>query len=92
MTGRDLRSPLPACCAGCLDMLCLDMSELGTGALKWETVTNADNKRSPVASEGMCILPLPTQGALVAFGGYNGKYHNDVHVFKPSDVTVVGAH
>eukprot|EP00192_Tetraselmis_astigmatica_P008654 CAMPEP_0117679946 /NCGR_PEP_ID=MMETSP0804-20121206/18077_1 /TAXON_ID=1074897 /ORGANISM="Tetraselmis astigmatica, Strain CCMP880" /LENGTH=631 /DNA_ID=CAMNT_0005489385 /DNA_START=286 /DNA_END=2178 /DNA_ORIENTATION=- len=71
---------------GCLDMLSLDMSELGTGALKWETVATAENKRSPVASEGMCILPVPSHGALVAFGGYNGKYHNDVHVFKPSDI------
>lgn len=65
-------------------MMALDMSELGTGALKWIHVAKSLDKRSALVSEGLSLQAVPSQGALIAFGGYNGKYHNDVHVFKPS--------
>jgi len=69
--------------SGCMDMLSLDLSELGTGTLKWEPVAMICEKGSPIASEGLSLQSAPGHGALVAFGGYTGKYHNEINVFKP---------
>jgi hypothetical protein len=41
--------------------------------------------RAAMASEGLSLTAVPGYGALVSFGGYNGKYHNTVHVFKPGE-------
>lgn len=30
-------------------------------------------------------------GCLVSFGGYNGKYHNSVHVYRPEGYVLVKA-
>jgi hypothetical protein len=75
-------------------MVSLDMSNLGMGALKWENVCAVNDKRSAICSEGLSLQAVPSHGALVAFGGYNGKYHNSVHVFKTDAVavTTVKAH
>ena len=39
--------------------------------------------RSAVASEGLSLLAHPAASQLISFGGYNGKYHQDVHIFRP---------
>uniref|UniRef100_A0A061SA78 Acyl--binding domain-containing protein 4-like n=1 Tax=Tetraselmis sp. GSL018 TaxID=582737 RepID=A0A061SA78_9CHLO len=69
---------------GCRDMVALDVSELGVGTVKWSFVTKISDKRSPIVTEGLSLTAVPEEGAIVAFGGYNGKYHNAVHVFKPA--------
>lgn len=70
--------------AGCADMLALDLGPLGGAPLAWAPVATAE-PRSAIASEGLSLLAVqwPTAGALVAFGGYNGRYHNTVQVFRP---------
>lgn len=69
--------------AGCADMACLDLSGLAAGLpLKWRPVATAE-PRSAIASEGLSLTAVRGAGALVTFGGYNGRYHNSVHVFRP---------
>ena len=68
--------------AGCADLFALDMSQLGAGSLAWSAAGRVD-ARSPVASEGLSLASARSAGALVAFGGYNGKYHNSVQVYRP---------
>lgn len=68
--------------AGCADMLALDLGGLGAAPLAWAPVATAE-PRSAIASEGLSLLAAPAAGALVAFGGYNGRYHNTVQVFRP---------
>lgn len=69
--------------SGCADLVCLDLSGLATGQpLRWSPVTAA-GARSAIASEGLSLTSVRSAGALVAFGGYNGKYHNTVHVYRP---------
>lgn len=39
---------------------------------------------------GMCsLLSVPMAGCMVSFGGYNGKYHNSVHVYRPEGYVIV---
>ena len=68
--------------AGCADMLALDLGGLGAAPLAWAPVATAE-PRSAIASESLSLLAAPAAGALVAFGGYNGRYHNTVQVFRP---------
>ena len=76
--------------AGCNDLVALDLSGLGgtplvdTPALRWRAVATSE-PRASIASEGLSITSLPTLGLLLAFGGYNGKYHNEVQVFRPGE-------
>lgn len=65
-------------------MWMLDLLKLGLGSLAWEKGCDFD-MRSSLASEGASVIAAPALGALVAFGGYNGTYHNAVSVFKPVD-------
>jgi len=37
-------------------------------------------------TQGLSLLAVPAAGVLVSFGGYNGKYHQDVHLFRPGEV------
>lgn len=37
------------------------------------------------------LLPVPMAGCMVSFGGYNGRYHNSVHVYRPEGYVVVKA-
>lgn len=64
---------------GALDTLVLDMSKL-----VWSVVTTV-NPRDPLASEGISICSALIHGDhyLVAFGGYNGNYNNEVLVMRP---------
>ncbi len=34
---------------------------------------------------GLSLVAVRSAGALVAFGGYNGKYHNSAQVFRPGE-------
>ena len=68
--------------AGCADMLALDLGGLGAALLAWAPIATTE-PRSAIASEGLSLLAAPAAGALVAFGGYNGRYHNTVQVFRP---------
>ena len=69
--------------AGCADLVGLDLGGLGRGGqLAWRQLA-AMPQRSPIASEGLSLSPAERAGALVAFGGYNGKYHNGVQVYRP---------
>ena len=51
-------------------------------ALHWEEVASS-SPRDSVASEGLSLLAVPSQGCLLAFGGYNGRYHSTVQLFRP---------
>ncbi|CAN6468812.1 unnamed protein product [Victoria cruziana] len=57
---------------------------LNMNTLTWSAITTVD-KRSLLASEGLSLVLCCLNGddVLVAFGGYNGHYSNEVHVLKP---------
>lgn len=61
----------------------LDLVRLGVSELAWERVASFD-ARAALACEGSTLVAAPAYGALVAFGGYNGVYHNAVSAFKPA--------
>ncbi|OAY82431.1 Acyl-CoA-binding domain-containing protein 4 [Ananas comosus] len=65
---------------GASETLVLNMS-----ALVWSVVTTVQG-RVPLATEGLSLVPCTYNGEdfLVSFGGYNGRYSNDVYVLKPS--------
>lgn len=58
---------------------------LNMSTLVWSVVTTVQG-RVPLASEGLSLVLTSNNGEdiLVAFGGYNGRYSNEVHVLKPS--------
>ncbi|KAF7817911.1 acyl-CoA-binding domain-containing protein 4 [Senna tora] len=58
---------------------------LNMSTLVWSVVTSVQG-RVPVASEGLSLIVSSYNGEdiLVSFGGYNGRYNNDVYVLKPS--------
>ncbi|CAN4126519.1 unnamed protein product [Withania somnifera] len=70
--GGDNRSGVP-------ETLVLNMSKLVVSVLA--TVKGRD----PLASEGLSVSSASLDGErfLVAFGGYNGKYNNEVYVMRP---------
>ncbi|XP_076952865.1 acyl-CoA-binding domain-containing protein 4-like [Bidens hawaiensis] len=53
--------------------------------LSWSVVTTVQG-RVPLASEGLSLVLSSYNGEdiLVSFGGYNGKYNNEVNLLKPS--------
>ncbi|KAH6762541.1 acyl-CoA binding protein 4 [Perilla frutescens var. hirtella] len=58
---------------------------LNMSTLVWSVVTTVQG-RVPLASEGSSLI-LSSYGGediLVSFGGYNGRYTNEVYVLKPS--------
>ncbi|KAM1038746.1 hypothetical protein ACFX13_034114 [Malus domestica] len=58
---------------------------LNMSTLVWSVVTTVEG-RIPVASEGLSLVVGSYNGedVLVSFGGYNGRYNNEVNVLKPS--------
>ncbi|KNA05308.1 hypothetical protein SOVF_191650 [Spinacia oleracea] len=58
---------------------------LNMSTLVWSVVTSVEGRVS-LASEGVSLVVGSYNGedVLVAFGGYNGRYNNEVHVLKPS--------
>ena len=69
---------------GCTDMVALDLTQLPSGGpVSWELVENVGT-HSPIACEGMGVVVAPTAALLLTFGGYNGKYHNTLHLYQPA--------
>ncbi|PRW20510.1 acyl- -binding domain-containing 4 [Chlorella sorokiniana] len=68
--------------SGCADMYALDLSPLGAEPVQWTLVGNTPVE-SAIASEGLSLQTVPMAGCMVSFGGYNGRYHNAVHVYRP---------
>ncbi|THU50458.1 hypothetical protein C4D60_Mb06t20430 [Musa balbisiana] len=60
---------------------------LNMATLVWSVVTTVQG-RVPLASEGLSLVTSTHKGEdfLVSFGGYNGRYSNEVYVLKPSHV------
>ncbi|XP_024960077.1 acyl-CoA-binding domain-containing protein 4-like [Cynara cardunculus var. scolymus] len=58
---------------------------LNMSTLAWSVVTTVQG-RVPLASEGLSLVLSSYNGEdiLVSFGGYNGRYSNEVHLLKPS--------
>lgn len=58
---------------------------LNMSTLVWSVVTTVEG-RVPLASEGLSLVVSSYNGEdiLVSFGGYNGRYSNEVNVLKPS--------
>lgn len=58
---------------------------LNMSTLVWSLVTTVQG-RVPLASEGLSLVLRSYNGEdiLVSFGGYNGRYSNEVNVLKPS--------
>ena len=68
--------------AGCRDAIALDLRHLPDGDLVWAHVADVE-QHGPLACEGLSVQALPSQHALLAWGGYNGHYHNQLHCYKP---------
>ncbi|GMI79330.1 acyl-CoA binding protein 4 [Hibiscus trionum] len=58
---------------------------LNMSTFVWSVVTSVEG-RVPLASEGLSLVVGSVDGEdiLVSFGGYNGRYNNEVNVLKPS--------
>ncbi|XP_042448561.1 acyl-CoA-binding domain-containing protein 4-like [Zingiber officinale] len=56
---------------------------LNISKLVW-LITTSVGKRDPLASEGLtlCSAVLDGEKFIIAFGGYNGKYNNEIFVLK----------
>ncbi|KAF8020822.1 hypothetical protein BT93_G1294 [Corymbia citriodora subsp. variegata] len=65
--------------SGCSETLMLNMPKL-----VWSTLTTV-KERDPLASEGLSVCSALIAGEihLVAFGGYNGKYQNEIFFMRP---------
>lgn len=65
--------------SGATETIVLNMSKL-----VWSVATSV-KERDPLASEGLtlCSATIDGEKLLVAFGGYNGKYNNEIFVLKP---------
>lgn len=72
--------------SGCGDTIALELGGLASGerVVQWEELVES-SPSSPTALEGMSLVAAPLQGLLLAFGGYNGKYNNDVRFFLPGE-------
>ncbi|KAL2469247.1 Acyl-CoA-binding domain-containing protein 4 [Forsythia ovata] len=59
---------------------------LNMSTLVWSAVTTVQGRVPPLASEGSSLVLSSFSGEdiLVSFGGYNGRYNNEVNILKPS--------
>ncbi|KAK8573501.1 hypothetical protein V6N13_009591 [Hibiscus sabdariffa] len=58
---------------------------LNMSTFVWSVVTSVEG-RVPLASEGLSLVvgSIDGEDILISFGGYNGRYNNEVNVLKPS--------
>ncbi|CAI6004392.1 unnamed protein product [Closterium sp. NIES-64] len=65
---------------------------LDLDSLVWSVVTTSLEK-TPLASEGLSVVPVGTSmgPVLVAFGGYNGRYNNEVFLLLPDTAALLRA-
>ncbi|KZV47323.1 acyl-CoA-binding domain-containing protein 4-like [Dorcoceras hygrometricum] len=63
---------------------------LNMSTLVWSVVTIVQG-RVPLASEGLSLVlsSYSNEDILVSFGGYNGRYNNEVNVLKPSHKSTI---
>ncbi|KAJ4785310.1 Galactose oxidase/kelch repeat superfamily protein [Rhynchospora pubera] len=63
---------------------------LNTSKFVWSVAT-AVVERHPLASEGLTLCSTTTNGEklVIAFGGYNGNYNNEIFVMKPKQKDMV---
>ncbi|MCL7028603.1 hypothetical protein MKW94_020059 [Papaver nudicaule] len=63
---------------------------LNMSTLVWSVLTTVQG-RVPMASEGLSLVLSSFNGenVLVSFGGYNGRYSNEVNVLKPSCTSTI---
>eukprot|EP00249_Psilotum_nudum_P008528 c21343_g1_i1 orf=125-2200(+) len=56
---------------------------LNTSTLVWSVATGVQGRTS-IASEGLSVVSATSNGEeiLITFGGYNGRYSNEVHIMK----------
>lgn len=73
----------------CLDTLALTLTDPAVAAPTWATCTTTE-PRTALAAEGLSVLAVPASKCLVAFGGYDGGYHNSTHVLR-APLAVAGA-
>ncbi|URD91164.1 Acyl CoA binding protein [Musa troglodytarum] len=61
---------------------------LNMATLVWSVVATVQG-RVPLASEGLSLVTSTYKGEdfLMSFGGYNGRYSNEVYVLKPSHIS-----
>ncbi|QCE07801.1 host cell factor [Vigna unguiculata] len=71
--------------SGCPETLVLDMSKL-----VWSVLTVVKPK-DPLSSEGLSVCSATVDGEkyLLSFGGYNGRYSNEVFVMRPKEKDIV---
>eukprot|EP00854_Cymbomonas_tetramitiformis_P004236 gene4236-5217_t len=69
--------------AGCTATLLLELR-----SMSWSTVCTSA-LRTAVSSEGLSLVAVGEY--LISYGGYNGKYNNDTHVFKTGVLTATSA-
>ena len=70
---------------GCADMYSLELKNIGSeDPLEWTLIGNTPPE-SAIASEGLSLVCVPMAGCLLSFGGYNGKYHSAIHVYRPEN-------
>ncbi|KDD71290.1 hypothetical protein H632_c5368p0, partial [Helicosporidium sp. ATCC 50920] len=62
--------------------------ESAAPGMRWVLVGHTPVE-SAIAAEGLSLQCVPMAGCLVAFGGYNGRYHNALHVYRPEGFVVV---
>ncbi|KAF3509993.1 hypothetical protein F2Q69_00003019 [Brassica cretica] len=62
-----------------------ESAALNMSTLTWSVVASVEG-RVPLASEGLSLVVSSYNGedVLVAFGGYNGRYNNEINLLKPS--------
>ncbi|KAL6964773.1 acyl-CoA-binding domain-containing protein 4 [Sarracenia purpurea var. burkii] len=65
---------------------------LNMSTLVWSVVTTVQG-RVPLASEGLSLVLSSYNGEdiLISFGGYNGRYNNEVNILKPSHKSTLQA-
>lgn len=77
--------------AACRDLVALNLAGLGgtplveTPDLQWEALAETEASSS-TSSEGLTLSSLPSLGLILAFGGYNGKYHSAVQIYRPGQL------
>ncbi|OAY81116.1 Acyl-CoA-binding domain-containing protein 4 [Ananas comosus] len=57
---------------------------LNTSKFVWSVAASV-TVRDPLASEGLTLSAMTVDGEnfIIAFGGYNGKYNNEIYIMKP---------
>lgn len=71
----------------CRAVLALPSPSFWTGVpgWPWKDFTGMPLPEMCASAAGLSLVAVRSAGALLAFGGYNGKYHNSAQVFRPGE-------